>query len=73
MLVPWVSWLAAIVSAHNPGVPRWAWAGIVVLGAFTAGMVLQKALAWIFRVALIVLGVLVAWRVAGGGLGAPPR
>lgn len=72
-MIGWLSWLAGIVAAHNPGVPRLAWAGIVVVAAFAAGMVLQKALAWVFRLGVIVLGVLVAWLVAGGGLGAPPR
>lgn len=60
------AWIVAEVSAHNPGLPPAVWAGVLVAGGFLAAALLGRVLAAIIRIAIIVLGVLVAASVLRG-------
>ena len=67
MLTSSFAWLVTEVRVHNPGLPPAAWAGVLVAGGFLAAALLGRVLATLFRVALIVMGVLVAASVLRGG------
>jgi len=52
------SWL----SAREPaGLPRWVWAGLVVLAAYAVGRIGGRVLVGIFRLVLLAAAVLIGW------------
>lgn len=59
--------LGARIAAGAPaGLPRWAWAGLIVLAGYVAGLVGARLLTGLLRLALLVAAVAIGWQVLRG-------